>query len=592
MHQTQTTRMAWVSVPIIISFVTCWIILFWAMGRGYDFTDDAHYLIWISNPFIYPWSVSEFGMLWHPVYKLVGGDIRSFRLAGAATLSLSAAILGWSIWRLVSQRLQAALALPLILAITVSSLWNFVFWLPTPGYNELNLCGLLLFAAGLAFATPPIGSSIQHIAVPATVAQAILAAFGASIVAFAKPTTAIGVGLIGLAWLVIFRSRRSLLFAACALVFSVIFFSAVVMVLDGNFAAFIQRKMTGIQMLKIHSPTHGLASLWQFLTDPVFELVTYPPIRSLMLIILGVWFCWANVALWASRRATWLVHALSVVTAAGIGITARNWRAVGDLAPEYYVALIVPLLLLISFSVALAIKRALSRQRMHLAFAVIIITLPVIYSVGSGTRVIYHASQASVFWFSATIILATAAQEEHRTRVFAGIAMFSAVLTVAILLGAIADPYRLPGPLWKQTEPVQIGALASVLLVDKATSTYITDLRQAAEANDFKVGTPIIDLTGASPGTVFALGGEAPGIPWLSGGYVGSAAYVRETLSKVPLEHLRQGWILTTTGTTEALPDSILRSLGLDFPKGYQAAGHACMGVPCVEHVLWKPLVQ
>lgn len=592
MHQTQTTRMAWVSVPIIISFVACWIILFWAMGRGYDFTDNSHYLIWISNPFIYAWSVSEFGILWHPIYKLVGGDIRSFRLAGAATLSLSAAILGWSIWRLVSQRLQAALALPLILAITVSSFWNFVFWLPTPGYNELNLCGLMLFAAGLALATPPIGSSTQSTTVPETVAKAILTASGACIVAFAKPTTAVGVGLIGLVWIAIFRSQRSVLFAACAAVFSILFFSTVVAVLDGNFHAFFQRKMTGIQMLAIHSPTHGLASIWQSVTDPVVELVTYPPLRSPMLMMLGIWFCWANIALWASRRVTWLVNVFSVATAAGIGILAGDWRAGGSQTYEYFVALIAPMVLLIALSLALAMKRALSKQRLPFAFAAIIATLPMIYSVGSGTSVIYHASQASVFWLSATIILAAATQEKHRNRILAGTAMFSAVLTVAILLGAMADPYRLPGPLWKQTEPVQIGALSSVLLVDKATATYITDLRQAAAARGFKMGTPIIDLTGASPGTVFALGGEAPGIPWLSGGYVGSVAYVRETLSRVPLEHLRHGWILTTTGTKEVLPNSILRSLGLDFPQGYQTVGHACMGVPCVEHVLWKPLAE
>ena len=562
MHQTQTARMTWVSAPIIISFLVCWIILFWAMGRGYDFTDDAHYLIWISNPFIYPWSVSEFGILWHPLYKLVGGDIRSFRLAGAATLSLSAAIFGWSIWRLVSQRLHAALALPLILAITVGSLWNFVLWLPTPGYNELNLCGLMLFAAGLALATPPIGSKIQCTTVPETVAKGMLSAFGACIVAFAKPTTAVGVGLLGLVWIATFRSQRSLLFAACAAVFAVLIFSIVVAVLDGNLHAFIQRKMTGVQMLAIHSPTHGLASIWQSVADPVVELVTYPPLRSPMLIILVIWFCWANIALWAGRRATWLVNVLSVATATGIGIAAGDWRAGGSRTPEYYIALIAPMLLLIAFSLALAIKRAFSKQRLPFAFAAMIATLPIIYSIGSGVSGIYQASQASVFWLSATIILAAATPEEHRNRILAGPALFSAVIAVAILLGALADPYRLPSPLWKQTEPVQIGALSSVLLVDQSTATYITDLRGAAVAHGFKVGTPIIDLTGASPGTVFALGGEAPGIPWLSGGYVGSVAYVRETLSRVPLEHLRHGWVLTTTGTREVLPDSILRVFG------------------------------
>src|ERR1700720_4391884 len=98
MYQTPTTRMAWVSALTIVSFAILWAVLFWAMGKGYDFTDDAHSLIWASNPFLYDWSVSEFGFLWHPIYRLVEGDIRLFRLAGATLLSGSAAIFGYALY--------------------------------------------------------------------------------------------------------------------------------------------------------------------------------------------------------------------------------------------------------------------------------------------------------------------------------------------------------------------------------------------------------------------------------------------------------------------------------------------------------------
>src|ERR1700730_13281381 len=175
------TRMTWISLLILVGFIICWGILFWGMGKGYDFTDDAHYLIWASNPFIYPWSVSEFGVLWHPIYKLVGGDIKSFRLAGAAILSSSAAIFGWAVWRFVADRLPAACALPLILAITTSSFWAYLFWLPTPGYNDLNLCGLLLFSAGLTFAVPTAGSQLLRAGATETAAMAALPSFAACI---------------------------------------------------------------------------------------------------------------------------------------------------------------------------------------------------------------------------------------------------------------------------------------------------------------------------------------------------------------------------------------------------------------------------
>jgi hypothetical protein len=592
MFQTQTTRMVWISVSTIASFVICWGILFWAMGKGYDFTDDAHYLIWASNPFIYPWSVSEFGTLWHPIYKLVGGDIKGFRLAGAAILSISAAIFGWAVWRSVAHRLPAACALPLIVAVTATGFWNYAFWLPTPGYNELNLCGLLLFSAGLTLAAPVACFQPLRMSAIETAAKAALTSFGWCIIAFAKPTTAIGAGLIGLVCLVMFRPQRSLLLAVCVATFSVIFFSIVVALLDGDFQTFIQRKLTGVHMLAIHSPTHGLDAMWRSVANPLVDLVTFPPIRLLMLIILGIWFCWANIAVWASKRFIWLVNFLSFAIAVGVGITVGDWRAGGSATQEFYIALIAPLLLTIALGLALAIKRTLPKDRLPFAIAAIIATLPMIFSVGSGTPLIYHASQASIFWFATAIIFSTLTSTEVRPRIFAGAVMFASFLTVAILIGAIADPYRLHEPLWKQTERVEIGALSSELLVDQSTASYITELQSAAAAHAFRLGTPVIDLTGASPGAVFALGGEAPGIPWLSGGYVGSTPYVREVLSRVPYEHLRHAWVLTTTGTTAVLPDAVLRSLDLDFPQGYQTVGRACMGIPCVEHLLWKPLIE
>jgi len=146
--------------------------------------------------------------------------------------------------------------------------------------------------------------------------------------------------------------------------------------------------------------------------------------------------------------------------------------------------------------------------------------------------------------------------------------------------------------MWNETERVEIGVHSAALFVDKLTADYISGLQRAASGHGFRFGTPVIDLTGVSPGTVFALGAEAPGAPWLSGGYPGSTAYVQETLSQVPREHLRHAWILTAPGTSDALPASILTSLGLNFPGDYEVTGQACQGTPCAEHFLWKPKTE
>jgi hypothetical protein len=48
---------------------------------GIDLTDESYYLIWMSNPWIYPVSASQFGFIYHPLYLLFRGDIILLRQA-------------------------------------------------------------------------------------------------------------------------------------------------------------------------------------------------------------------------------------------------------------------------------------------------------------------------------------------------------------------------------------------------------------------------------------------------------------------------------------------------------------------------------
>lgn len=502
-------------------------------------------------------------------------------------LSGCAAIFGWALWRFVAPLLQRRDGPVFILAIVTASLWQFVFWIPTPGYNQLNLCGLLLFAAGLCFAVEAAASPASEDAgYVATIARAALTAFGWSIVAFTKPSTAILLIFFGVAWLIVLRPQRPVLFIVSAALFAGVFLLIGMLAIDGSIHGFIERNILGIHLLEIHG-SHGFDTLWHTVIDPLIHIA---PHLLRFAIILGVaaWWLSALLRMDLSRAST--ANWLTLAVAFALAITVEIWRAGGDTRNSYYSALLVPALLLFALALALVLNgwRTEDRRR-SVAMAAMLALLPSIYAAGTGFPLIYAASQASVFLLSAFIVLATVAPANKRARMFAATVTASSFITAGMLIGAMATPYRISSPLWRQTERVEIGALASPLLVQRSTADYISTLQQAAAANGFRFGTPIIDLTGASPGTVFALGGEAPGTPWLAGGSSGSAAYVREALSRVPLEHLREAWVSTAPGTSDTLPDSILQSLGLDFPGGYQMVGRACLGVPCVEHFLWKP---
>src|SRR5437016_5064779 len=63
---------------LAISIVASLLLLGWVMIRcrsGFDFTDEGFYLNWISDPWRFRSSVTQFGFVYYPLYKLVDGDI-------------------------------------------------------------------------------------------------------------------------------------------------------------------------------------------------------------------------------------------------------------------------------------------------------------------------------------------------------------------------------------------------------------------------------------------------------------------------------------------------------------------------------------
>ena len=64
---------------ICTSLILGWVL--WLCNYGLDFTDESFYLVWISNPFNYSVSATQFGFIYHPLYKLLDGNIAALRQA-------------------------------------------------------------------------------------------------------------------------------------------------------------------------------------------------------------------------------------------------------------------------------------------------------------------------------------------------------------------------------------------------------------------------------------------------------------------------------------------------------------------------------
>jgi hypothetical protein len=195
-----------------------------------------------------------------------------------------------------------------------------------------------------------------------------------------------------------------------------------------------------------------------------------------------------------------------------------------------------------------------------IARSVLLAVAPFIVAAGTGNNVAQQMTFFSFFWVLSAFNLARGALGEHVGQPAARITLASAlVITTAMITAGAEIPYRQSTALRLQQTPVSIGPDRNQrVLVDDETARYLNELFAALDARGFRKGDGIIDMTGESPGVIYAVGGKALGEPWLLGRYVGSAEFATQALKRVPCGALASAWILSAPEGRRAIPTSVL----------------------------------
>ena len=119
---------------------------------------------------------------------------------------------------------------------------------------------------------------------------------------------------------------------------------------------------------------------------------------------------------------------------------------------------------------------------------------------------------------------------------------------------------------------VELGPSKTKLMVSNEYGMYIDEAKNLVSGTEFKEGTPIIDLTGQSPGILHALGAANIGQAWTIGGYKGSEKLAVSALQKVSCEQLVKSWLLVEPKGPRSLPYRVIDTvLKLDVIKDYKA---------------------
>jgi hypothetical protein len=180
------------STLLIVCLCLTTIILLWILKfsyRGIDITDEGYYLNWISNPFLYKHSLSQFGYIYHPIYQMVDGNIAYLRILNILSIFLFSWILIFfllkSILTIESRNIfylhiiSSGLAISGLLSISA---------ITTPSYNSLNFLAIIF--SGISLVLLEKNNSIIKI-----IGSAILG-IGYWLTFMAKPSSALVLGIL------------------------------------------------------------------------------------------------------------------------------------------------------------------------------------------------------------------------------------------------------------------------------------------------------------------------------------------------------------------------------------------------------------
>jgi hypothetical protein len=548
--------------------------LLWYSNYGIDFTDESFYLVWMSNPFNYSLSASQFGFIYHPLYELLGGNIAALRQANILITFCLSWVLSYVFLKNVfgSQSLQSKHRLVISGAVAIASASSLVFaglWLPTPSYNSLTLQALLIAAIGLLL-------SDKHASRVSIIGWFLIGA-GGWLAFMAKPTSAAALGFCTGLYL-LFAGKLNVRLLAISVATAVGFIVLSAFIIDGSIIVFIDRLNGSVELAKILGSGHTLAHSLR-LDDFLLDIgAKYFLVSCTAVFFVGSCLSQAKSKAFAYGGALLSITFSLVSLAIIFGFTHQTLN-VGQFQGLFgrFQGLLIWVVPFATTLAGLSIYRfkglfQISRTRWALVLNFLI--FPYVYVFGTANNYWVLEPIAGIFWILASLVLLSPlAPNRTFPSLLLSLGFAVQIITVTLVQSGIETPYRQPQPLRENNYKLEIGRPGSSLVLSKGFGQYFLEAINLAKQSGFKQGTPMIDLTGQSPGILYAMGASNIGQPWTIGGYPGSEALAVAMLKKVTCQELVSAWLLVEPEGPIKISSEILSSFGANMATDFEVVG-------------------
>lgn len=196
------------------------------------------------------------------------------------------------------------------------------------------------------------------------------------------------------------------------------------------------------------------------------------------------------------------------------------------------------------------------------ALVAALVLAPLAAALGTNNNLWSAMGRFQAFWALAAVIGLVGVTGRWWSGIV--VTVTSVALVTASMVVGLSLPYRQP-PVSAQTATIDVRG--SRVSATPEQADRFKDMVNATRTAGLTSGTHILDLTGRSPGIVYALDGRPTGRAWLLSGYRGSGSAAEEVLASIPCTVAR-AWILWEPGPHTLDPEVLRvaeRELSRDF---------------------------
>lgn len=564
-------------------------------NKGFDITDESYSLLWAMQPENVPAWVNPFGFITKHIWIFSGENIRNFRILSVVILFLTALIFAISLDYFMTkkhyQTSNVSLKIIPISALIVSSFIYFHKWQLFLSYNVLNLASCLLVVSGLfiVYGQNKNQTSIELLG-------GIIVGLGGFVACLSKPTTSLFLAIIVLIWVVFYhQNSKKYYFVITAVTTALITFLYFIFKKMGGFNEFYNHLSTGIYLLDMAQTGHD----WKTLISKIY--ISYKPIIStptyyffytpVFLLLFALSFL-QFFKEYYKKNSEDIVLFLIFFFLLAIALIIRDTFLGNkkELLAFFNFSTITLFLSVITLNKQDKVnKQELENINSYKIVALTLFSFPFVYSFGTRSLISTHSFGVLIFLFaiwmySFNILLREYAYKKYIIGLFS---LLMAIMTTIVIYSAFTKPNRLIDMRQQDTD-VFFHGVDGAIKVDKKTAKYVNDLKDIANEHGWKEKNLLIDLTGATPGALVILNANIVGSPWLSGGFPGSANYIKAFI-KLSGENPSNSWILTAPNGKRSVSVSVLSDGDYDFNEKYQLVGKLSTGYRNELQFLWKP---